>query len=179
MRLIIGLVVVAWLSAGLGQSQAATQSSGSADGAPLVIPLTGARPPQPPVVSMGTRPPAPYVISNPDWVRVPTGNDFATLYPKAAARQGISGHVTMACGVLASGVLTDCKVASETPPGWLFGDTALRLASLMKMRPLTRDGVPVAGAKVIIPISFRVPQPAETPAPAPSDQGMPPPSAAR
>ena len=47
----------------------------------------------------------------------------------------ISGRTTIKCTVTASGSLTDCSVTAETPPDYGFGDAALKLTRLFKVRP--------------------------------------------
>jgi protein TonB len=54
--------------------------------------------------------------------------------------------------------LQDCSVVSETPADYGFGDSALKMAKLFKMRPQTQDGTPVGGAKITIPLKFVLPQ---------------------
>jgi TonB family protein len=105
-------------------------------------------------------PPRPSVITNPDWLRRPTGSEMAEFYPKAAAAARIEGHATLRCAVTASGDLADCTTANEEPLGQGFGEAALRLAPSFKMRPMTKDGVPVTGGKIAIPIRFAFPRPA-------------------
>ena len=39
-----------------------------------------------------------------------------------------------------------------------LGTAALKLTRLFKMRPQTRDGQPVGGAKINIPITFQLPR---------------------
>ena len=103
-------------------------------------------------------PPRPTVISNPDWLRRPSGEDMAQYYPERAQRMSVGGHVTMLCTVNANGTVSGCEITAENPSDQEFGSAALKLAKLFKMRPQTRDGVPVAGAKVTIPIAFQVPK---------------------
>src|SRR6185437_2281900 len=45
----------------------------------------------------------------------------------------------------------------ETPKGIGFGKATLALSRGFLMRPQTRDGVPVSGGQVNIPIAFRLP----------------------
>jgi protein TonB len=61
------------------------------------------------------------------------------------------------CVVSAQGTLS-CSIASEDPPDQGFGDAAMKMAHIFKMRPQTRDGVPVAGGTINIPIRFQVPK---------------------
>jgi len=93
----------------------------------------------------------------PDWTRSPgncPGGVNTTYYPPDAQMQGREGRVVLQCIVTAKGSVDQCKVISEDPPGVGFGEAALRMTCLFKMRPETRDGQPVSGARVTIPIHF-------------------------
>jgi TonB family protein len=102
--------------------------------------------------------PTPSVVTTPDWLRKPTGADMAEFYPKAAAAAHVEGHATIHCKVAATGDLTDCVASNDEPAGQGFGEAALRLSPLFKMRPMTRDGVAVSGGRINIPIRFMLPQ---------------------
>lgn len=82
----------------------------------------------------------------------------ADHYPDRARRLEIEGRVLLECEVLETGLMSECVVLEETPPDYGFGAAALKMSRLFKMKPMTRDGVPVAGAKVKIPLVFRPPQ---------------------
>jgi TonB family protein len=97
------------------------------------------------------------VISNPDWIRIPSGDDVNRYYPDRATRFNMAGSAKMSCVVTASGTLSDCSVVSETPEGYGFGDAALKMAKLFKMKPSTRDGQAVGGASVTVPLKFVLP----------------------
>lgn len=112
------------------------------------------KPPAPPP----PEPPRPSVITQPDWVRRPTGEDLARYYPDRAQRMNIEGRASIACTVNARGTLDACSVASESPADAGFGDAALRMSKLFKMRPMTKDGAPVDGGKITIPIVFQLPK---------------------
>jgi TonB family protein len=105
-----------------------------------------------------TAPVRPSVITQPDWLRRPAAEDMANYYPKVAAEAHVEGEATIHCNVTETGLLAACAVAQESPAGQGFGQAALNLAQLFKMRPMTRDGVPVSGGKINIPIRFRLPQ---------------------
>src|SRR4051794_975407 len=92
--------------------------------------------------------PKPSVITQPAWLRKPTGEDFAALYPKNAARDNVEGRAVLRCRVTTTGELADCQVTDETPPGRGFGEAALAMAPKFAMRPQTKDGVPVDGGRV-------------------------------
>ena len=59
---------------------------------------------------------------------------FLSAYPPAALALKISGHVVLSCVASAEGAVRDCQVKSEQPHNWGFGDTALTLASLFRIR---------------------------------------------
>ena len=101
--------------------------------------------------------PRPSVITRPDWLRKPTGEDMAHNYPQAAVMMNLEGRTILHCSVAVSGRLEDCEVREETPKGIGFGKATLALSRGFLMRPQTRDGVPVSGGQVNIPIAFRLP----------------------
>jgi TonB family protein len=108
----------------------------------------------------GASPPAPatpVIITNPDWQRKPTGEDIARYYPQGAQMKNLGGRASITCQVTAEGTLSDCNVTEESPLGEGFGEAALKLGTLFRMRPMTRGGVPVDGGKIHIPIRFQLP----------------------
>jgi protein TonB len=109
--------------------------------------ITPPQPPQPPAK-------APGILTSPDWLSRPGPNEFSRYYPTQAEAQNASGAVILACTVSATGQVQNCQVAQETPKGLGFGDAAKKLSSYFKMRPQTRDGTPVDGASIRIPIRF-------------------------
>jgi len=111
------------------------------------------------------KPPAPAppparasVITNPDWLRRPSGEDIARYYPDRAQRMSVEGRATLTCTVTAKGTLENCSVVSEDPADQDFGSSALRMTKLFKMRPKTNDGAPVEGGTVRIPLRFVLPK---------------------
>ena len=92
-----------------------------------------------------------------EWLRRPTAQEVADLYPEAALRRNLAGRAVVACTVDAQGRLTACEVEEESPPGVGFGEAVLRVAKLFQLRPATNDGKPVAGGRIRIPIQFTVP----------------------
>jgi protein TonB len=132
---------------------------------PLPIPPVKERVEQtaPPVISnvppVPSNPPArASVITKPDWARKPTGEDMARYYPDRAQRMEVGGRATLSCTVTAKGSLESCSVQSENPADYGFGDAALKLSRLFRMKPKTLDGAPVDGGQITIPIVFTVPR---------------------
>ena len=125
---------------------------------PLPVPPVEKRIEQPkPPAAPPPEPPRPSVITNPDWARLPSGEDVARYYPDRAQRMGAEGRVVLSCSVTARGTLENCSVVEESPADQDFGSAALRMTRLFRMRPRTADGAPVEGGTVRIPISFRLP----------------------
>ncbi len=97
----------------------------------------------------------PAIITNPDWARRPSSAQLQAAYPLRAVRSGLGGgSARIQCVVAVNGTLTDCVAIEETPPGYGFGAAALSLTQQLVMRPQQRNGRPVGGATVTIPIRF-------------------------
>ena len=87
----------------------------------------------------------------------PCDDNFMRYYPAKAQRANIAGRVVLECKALASGVLTACSVVSEDPPGYDFGDAALKMTCLFKMKPSDPATTPPAGRTVRVPLQFKLP----------------------
>lgn len=88
------------------------------------------------------------------WVSNITPADVSANYPRAAFAAGIGGVVLVQCRVTQDGAFTDCAVVEETPPGHGFGEAALRMVPIMKLRT---DGPAFRpGAVMRFPVTFQV-----------------------
>lgn len=100
-------------------------------------------------------PPAPAgIITNPTFLERPSGRDFERYFPERALQRGVSGRAVLDCLVAASGRI-DCRVASEDPPGWGFGEASLRAAQHFRVAPATSDGAPTSGGRLRVPMTWR------------------------
>lgn len=109
--------------------------------------------PTEPTVAAPPRRPA---IIQPDWERRPTSAEITRYYPERALRFERQGSAILNCAVTASGTLTGCSIIGETPTGQGFGRAAMEMTALFKMRPQTEDGFAVGGARVNVPVDFRL-----------------------
>jgi len=98
--------------------------------------------------------PAGRIVTNPDWLKKPRGDELVRFFPEAALRANKGGQATIACRLTAAGLLDACRVVSETTEHLGFGEAAVAAARLFTMRPKMVDGEPVAGAIVVIPVRF-------------------------
>jgi TonB family protein len=94
------------------------------------------------------------MVTNPDWRQKPSSDEMMRSWPLAAIKANKGGSVILRCKVTVDGLVNNCLVIAETPTGLGFGSSALAMAPLFIMKPLVRDGVPVGGAEVVIPISY-------------------------
>jgi protein TonB len=110
--------------------------------------------PIPVAVDPPPAPPTPSVITNPTWLRRPNGRDYERYYPARALERGQGGRVILDCVVAADGRI-NCAVASEDPPGWSFGEAAVRISRSFQMSPRLENGAATEGGRVRVPIVFQ------------------------
>ena len=109
----------------------------------------------------------PVEIHDPIWIKQVDPNSIQKLFPEAAAKAGYKvGRASVECTVAADGTLSGCATATEDPAGFGFGDAALEVAGVMQMSPWTKQGAPVEGARINLPIKFMLPDAAAAAAPA-------------
>jgi TonB family protein len=95
-------------------------------------------------------------VTNPDWLERPSGADLARYYPSLAQALGVQGRAVIECVVGVDGRLNDCVVIEEAPQGMGFGAATVEIAAHFRMTPQTRDGEPVDGASIRLPIQWRL-----------------------
>lgn len=102
-----------------------------------------------------------FVAPDPTWTALPSAADFQATFPKT--QNGVNDvRVTLLCDAQADGSLSGCTVADEAPAGEGYGAGALALGPRFKVAPWTPQGYPTAGAKVRVPIHYKL-----TPVPPP------------
>lgn len=99
----------------------------------------------------------PAVITNPTWLRKPSGAQLMDAYPERAITRNVSGSATLRCAVRLDGSLTGCSVLTETPGGYGFGRSALGLSRYFRMNPGAVDGQAIDGARVDVGVRFTLP----------------------
>lgn len=127
-----------------------------------------AEPPAPPVLSLppveARRPAAPVqlpppggLIARPDWVRKPSAVAIERAFPEAALKAQETGWAVIECTIKPDGGMEACIVTAEQPQGLGFGDAALALGRMYKVKPFAEDGQSFAGRKVRAVIDFTLP----------------------
>ncbi|KRA61856.1 hypothetical protein ASD79_07055 [Caulobacter sp. Root655] len=94
-------------------------------------------------------------ITTPKWTRTMTAEGMALAYPQAAVKAGVkTGLGIVACVVDVRGQLTDCQVRREDPVGLDFGAAAIEAVKLMAMNPWSKEGEPLDGLPIAVPVRF-------------------------
>lgn len=127
------------------------------------LPIEAVKEPVKAPPTVATAPPPPPEVrrisqSNVRWKRAPKPEDFASEYPERATRLEKSGKSAIECTVDDRGKLTQCRVISEDPPGFGFGDAQIRAMRRLEALPQTVDGQPVAGGLIRLAIKWQLPE---------------------
>ena len=93
-------------------------------------------------------------LAGADLVQLPKNDDLQREYPPIALMMNLHGQATMTCKALTTGRLDDCHVVSEDPVGMGFGAATVRTAVYFRVKPATRDGLPVDGT-ITIPLRWQ------------------------
>jgi hypothetical protein len=90
------------------------------------------------------------------WRQVPTGSDFARVFPPNALEHHIEGRAMLYCQIQDDGHVR-CALGEETPQGEGFGNAALALSTRFQLKEeaLALPGL-TPGERIQIPISFRI-----------------------
>jgi TonB family protein len=128
----------------------------------------GSPPPPFPFASLPVAASSSHTFYYPRWERLPTGDEFARLYPPEARRRGLDGQTKMRCKILKDGALTDCTILQENPPALGFGEAALAAARYFKMTATVGDGKSIEGDSVIIPHKWQITAPPPSPPDSPA-----------
>jgi hypothetical protein len=93
------------------------------------------------------------LIVHPNWAETPSDRVVNSYFPETALRARQSGRVTLSCDVLDDGAL-NCRVFAEDPAGFGFGEAALEVAALYRIRTELEDGTPARGSLVRFDVRF-------------------------
>jgi hypothetical protein len=102
-------------------------------------------------------------LTHAEWERKPQADQMAEIAKRTAGPAETVGWALMKCRVDAQGRLSPCKVVVESPDSGPIGRIALRLAPIFKLKPVTKEGEPVEGGIVLVPIAIASPDKAIPP----------------
>ncbi|MBI3438683.1 MAG: energy transducer TonB [Proteobacteria bacterium] len=88
------------------------------------------------------------------WTAQPTPQMLSQLYPRRARLEVMDGTATLDCTMLAS-LSADCRVVSERPLGYGFGEAALQASRALRVAPARTDGTPSAGVHSQVRVNFQ------------------------
>ncbi|MBO9710138.1 MAG: energy transducer TonB [Caulobacter sp.] len=94
-------------------------------------------------------------INAPRWIKTLTPEGMSSIYPEAAIRAGVNeGLGVVGCVIAPTGDLTQCAVRREQPAELGFGAAAVEAAKLMAVNPWSKEGEPLDGLPIVVPIRF-------------------------
>jgi periplasmic protein TonB len=83
-----------------------------------------------------------------------TPDESDRYYPERAAKAHVSGVARLDCQVASTGDLSGCKVVSESPTGFGFGQAALKMIADGKFKLHPRAELK-RGGRTLFPVTFR------------------------
>lgn len=93
--------------------------------------------------------------SPPIILRGASRTEVLSVVPPAARRARQAGRASINCIIRLDETLGDCRVVSETPSGFGFGEAGLQATRFFRYRPpTTASGRPVEGQRVTISVMF-------------------------
>jgi hypothetical protein len=96
---------------------------------------------------------SPWLPQPPELASWPTGSQIEQAADRYAGK-GAGARAEMLCRADSAGHLDPCVVIAETPKDYGYGKAALALAPLLRLRPITSEGIPIAGAQIDVQIPF-------------------------
>lgn len=88
-------------------------------------------------------------------LRGATTAEVLSVVPPEARRARQAGRASINCVIRLDQRLDDCRVVSETPSGFRFGEAGLRAAGFFRYRPPgAASGRPIEGQRVTISVQF-------------------------
>jgi protein TonB len=78
------------------------------------------------------------------------------VYPNRARSAGKEGYAVIEYTVSQTGQVVDPQVISEDPPGWGFGDAAIKTVLRWRYQPKIVDGKPVARPGIRMRLAFKL-----------------------
>ncbi len=89
--------------------------------------------------------------------RMITADEMADAYPDRAQRGGLSGTPwSTALSSTKARHIDDCRVVSEDPPGWGFGEASIKPAKRIRWQTVNRDGQSTIGHRNTTRITLRL-----------------------
>ncbi|HEY0042929.1 MAG TPA: hypothetical protein VGB62_00125 [Allosphingosinicella sp.] len=86
------------------------------------------------------------------WILKPTPTQLANARPFLARREGLAGRVKLSCLVDERNRARRCRVVSERPLDYGFGQSARRLSEIFLIKPPIVDGKPSYTTRVTVDI---------------------------
>jgi hypothetical protein len=132
-NLIVGVIVAAGLTAGLGWMALKTSVS------------------LPELKPSSQRP-----VFDAEWLKLPVPDDVVRVYPAKAKAERLASRalVEMRCVIAEGGRLEGCAIFDESVPGYGFSAAALGLADRFQIKTTARDGSSLVGLPVTVPMAF-------------------------